>query len=93
MRPLIVELVDEVIEPLLLLEEVKTRRLGRLFLEGQVHAFVPAVLLRMAWLDALKVDTQAQPPDRQLAETEESGGRRKGDAIVGPHGGWQTETP
>jgi hypothetical protein len=33
-----------------------------------VHPLVPAVLFRMARFDALDLDAQAQPPDRQLAE-------------------------
>lgn len=50
-----------------------------------------AVLLRTARLDALDVDAQAQPPDRQLAEVEERVGAGEGNAIVGPDGAGQAE--
>jgi hypothetical protein len=56
-----VELVHEGIELCLLLQ--RARRAGGLFLQGQVHALVAAVLLRMAGLDALDGDAQPQPPD------------------------------
>ncbi len=40
-----VEDLDEAIELRLLLQEVLGGRLGRLFLQGQMHALMPAVLL------------------------------------------------
>ena len=58
MRPLAIELFDEVIELRLLLQQVVGGGFGGFFLQRQVHAFVPAVLLRMSWLDALDVDSQ-----------------------------------
>ena len=48
-----VELAHEGIEPGLLLQTVETGRAGSLLLQGQVHALMAAVLLRMAGLDAL----------------------------------------
>jgi hypothetical protein len=33
-----------------------------------VHAFVPAVLLRMARLNAFDLDAEAQPPDPKFAQ-------------------------
>ena len=56
MRPLLVVALDEAIELRLLLQEVLRGRLGRLLLQCQVHALVPAVLLRVAGLDALDRD-------------------------------------
>ena len=64
MRAVVVEVLDEVVELALLLQEVLGGRLGRFVLERQMHALVPAVLLRGAGLDALDPDPEAQPPDR-----------------------------
>jgi hypothetical protein len=52
MRALGVELAQEGLETLLLLQAVEARRASCLFLEGQMHALVAAVLLRMTALDA-----------------------------------------
>jgi hypothetical protein len=56
-----------------------------------MHALVAAVLLRMARLDALDLDAEAEPPDRELGEVEEGAGageRGAGerDAAVGSDG-------
>jgi hypothetical protein len=59
---------------------------GFLF-QGEVHALVTTVLLRMAGLDALDGDAQAQPPDGQLGEVEQGVGAGEGDAVVGADGG------
>src|SRR4029077_12225454 len=40
-------------------------------LERQMHALVAAVLLRVAGLDALDIDPEPQPPDREARQTEE----------------------
>jgi len=56
--------LEEGVEPGLLLKHVGGGGLGGFGLQGEVHAFVPTVLLRMAGLDALEVDAEAQPPDR-----------------------------
>ena len=56
MRPLVVVFVDEAIEPGLLLQEVLPGRFGGFLLQGQMHAFMPAVLLRLSGLDALERD-------------------------------------
>ena len=66
MWSLVVVNPDEVIEALLLLQEVEGSGLGGFFLQCQVHALVATVLLGMSGLDALDLDAQAQPPDREL---------------------------
>ena len=59
MRTFGVELVNEGIKAVLLLQAVKAWRPCCFLLQGQVHALVAAVLLRMARLDAL--DRDAEP--------------------------------
>jgi len=51
-----VGLSTKVLEAFLLLQEVERSRLGRLVLEREVHALMPAVLLRLARLDVLQPD-------------------------------------
>ena len=51
--------LSKVIKSLLLLQEVVCRRFGGLFFQSQVHAFMTAVLLRIARLDALDCDAEA----------------------------------
>src|SRR6267143_473779 len=50
-RTLVVEDLDEVVEPSLLLQKIGSRRLGGFSLQGQMHALMAAVLLRMTRLD------------------------------------------
>ncbi len=86
MGSFIVEAFDEVIELGLLLEEVAAGRLGGLKLQSEVHAFMAAVLLRMARLDALDLDAEAEPPDRELAEAKERIGTCERNAVIGADG-------
>ena len=51
--------------------------------ERKMHAFMPAVLLRMTRLDAFDGDAQTQPPDGELREVEQGVGRGKGHTVVG----------
>jgi hypothetical protein len=83
MRPLVVVALDEAIELGLLLKKVLRSRPGRFLLQREVHAFVATVLLRVAGLDALKADPQAQPPHRELARAEEGAGTGEGHTVVG----------
>ncbi len=66
MRPFIVVNPDELIKALLLLQEVEGGGLCGFILQGQVHALVATILLRVSGLDGLDIDAQAQPPDREL---------------------------
>ena len=86
MRPFGIELVHEVVEAGLLLQAVHAWRAGGFLLQGQMHAFMAAVLLRLAGLDALDGDAEAQPPDRELGEVEQGIGAGEGDAVVGADG-------
>jgi hypothetical protein len=78
--------LDEGVEAGLLLEHVGGGGLGRFRFQGQMHAFVPTVLLGMPGRDALDVDAEAQPPDGEFAEAIERVGGSKGDAVVGANG-------
>ena len=82
----VVELVHEGLETSLLLQAILLWWSGSLLLQGQVHALVSAVLLRVARLDALDGNAEAQPPDRELAEIEQGIGTGEGNAIVGADG-------
>src|SRR6187431_3297754 len=90
MGPLEIELLNEDVEALLLLQRVPARRPGGFLLEGEVHALVAAVLLGMTRLDAFDLDTEAQPPDRELGEIEQAIGAGKGHSVVGANGQRQT---
>src|SRR5437016_13479985 len=82
MGSLVVELVPESVEgPLLRGERVAWRR-GCLALEGQVHPLVAAVLLRLARLDPLDADAEADQPGGELGEAAQAGGG-EGRAVVG----------
>ena len=48
-----------------------------------MHPLVSAVLLRIAWLDAFDANPEAQPPDRELAQTEDGIGAGEGKTVVG----------
>jgi hypothetical protein len=63
MWPLVVILFDESVEARLLLQDVRRGRLGGLRLQRQMHPLMPAILLRMAGLDALDLDPETEPPD------------------------------
>jgi hypothetical protein len=80
--------LPEVIESFLLSQVVHAGWSCRFLLEGEMHALVAAVL-RGAWLDALDVDSKAQPPDGELAQVEQGVGAGEGHAVVGADGFWQ----
>src|SRR4029077_5423118 len=84
-----VELGDEGIELGLLLEAVHAWGPGGFLLERQMHALMASVLLGPAWLDALDLDAEPEPPDGQPAQIEQGIGGGERDAIVGADAGWQ----
>ena len=67
MRPLVIEPIDEGIEARLLLQRVGCGGFGRFDFQREVHALMPAVLLRMAGANALDLNPQPEPPDGQFA--------------------------
>src|SRR3984893_10733698 len=67
----VVEDLDKFVEARLLLKKISGGRLGGLFLQGQMHALMTPILLRMAGLDALNTDPRAEPPHRELAQVEQ----------------------
>ncbi len=73
MRPLLVVAGHEGVEAGLLLQDIRRGGLGRLRLQRAMHALVPAVLLRMAGLDPLDLNAEAEPPHGELAEPIERG--------------------
>jgi hypothetical protein len=67
----------------LLLQEIGASRLGGLQLQRQMHALMPAILLRVARLDALDVDTEPEPPDGEPRQIEQSVGASERHSVVG----------
>src|SRR4051794_3445464 len=58
-RPFSIELADEIVEFCLLLQAIHRWRPGGFFLEREMHALMPSILLGMAGFDAL--DRNAEP--------------------------------
>jgi hypothetical protein len=48
-----------------------------------VHPFVPSVLLWVAWLDALDVNPESQPPHGKFCKSEKTVRGRERNAVVG----------
>jgi len=63
----VVEDLDKFLEARLLLKKIGGGRLGGLFLQGQMHALMTAISLRMTRLDSFDADAQPQPPHREFA--------------------------
>src|SRR6266436_1831344 len=82
MRALVVELLPKSIEAALLRRETAGRWARGLGLQGAVHAFMPAVLLRAAGLDELWQDAEADPPRRELRQASQRGGGER-HAVIG----------
>ena len=81
-RTFLVELLDEMIELGLLLKEVCSGGLGGFFLQGQMHALMAAILLRMARLNALDANAEPEPPNRELAQIEQGVSGSEGNTVI-----------
>ena len=81
-RTLVVKDVEEAIKAGLLLQKVGSGRLGGFFLESEMHAFVTTVLLGMAGLDAFNANSQAEPPDRKLAQIKQGVRGSEGHTVI-----------
>src|SRR6266852_9081752 len=80
-RPVVIVLIAKTVKAILLLPGTRRRRLRGLLLECAMHAFVPSILLRSAWLDALQLDAELHPHDRQPAQAS-CPSRGKGRPVV-----------
>jgi hypothetical protein len=74
-RTFIVELFNEGIELGLLLQQISAGWTSGFFLQGQMHALVAAVLLRMTGPNTFDADAEPQPPDREPRKVEKPIGR------------------
>ena len=84
MRPDGIEGAAEVVEVTLLGTEVGLRRSSGFALEGSVHAFVTAILLRLTRLDGLRTDAEPDPPSAEACEPSEADGS-EGRAVAEYH--------
>jgi len=65
-RPLVIELLDKLVEANLLLEKIRTSGPCCLALERAVHALVTTVFLGMCWPNPLQLNAELEPEDREL---------------------------
>src|SRR6185312_5706251 len=90
-RTVVVEVVAEAIEACLLLGGRVGGRPRGLGLEGAVHALMPAVLLRLARVDALETDAELDPVHGKPRQAAGTGARGEGRAVVAADGTRQAE--
>ena len=90
MRPDVIEGMAEFVEVALLGTEVGLRRPSGFALEGSMHAFVTAILLRLSRLDGLRTDAEPDPPSAQACEPSEADGS-EGCTVVGADDSGQAE--
>ena len=88
-RAFVVEDLDELVKASLLLKKIGGGRFGGFFFQGQMHAFVTPVLLRMGGFDPFDADAQAQPPHGELAQVEQRVCGSEGHAVVAADVGGQ----
>ena len=80
-----VEVIPELVESPLLGGHVRPGWPGGLPLQGPVHPFVGAVLLRARGLDPLVADSEPHPPGVELTQPVDAD-RGEGGAVVAPDG-------
>ena len=85
-----VERVSEAVEAFLLGEAVAGWRSRGFLFEGQMHAFVLTVLLRMSGLDALDGDAEPEPPDGEFGEIGEAVRAGEREAVIASDDAWQS---
>ena len=70
-------MLTEAIKAILLLARGSSRRPGGLCLERSVHALVSPILLGLAWIDALQLDAELHPMDRQSGQASRPVARKR----------------
>src|SRR5262245_20023810 len=89
-RTLLVVTDTELVEGALLGRERGSRRSRCLDLERPMKSFLPAILLRLARLNALGIDAKPDEPNRNATKAADADGCEWG-AIVGAHASWESE--
>src|SRR5436305_6684221 len=84
-RPLLVVDAPKLVEAFLLGRPAPGRRTRRLLLQRPMHPFVPAILLRVARLNALQANSQLEPAHREARQASQRAGAGKRTAIVRPY--------
>src|SRR3546814_1468106 len=84
MRPFVIELLAEEVEPALLVGRGCFRRIAGFALERAVHALVAAVLLRLARIDPLQLNPHLRPARREPRQPA-GASRGKRRTIVAAH--------
>ena len=82
MRPFVIEFLNEGVELGLLLQDVGAGRAGGFLLQSQMHALMPAVLLRMAGANGSMVMPSRSHHTESLESLNSPFGEAKGNAIV-----------
>ena len=88
MRTFGIVFLPEGIKSFLLGLKILSRGNGSFFLEGTVHSFVLAILLRFAGFYLFGINAQLDPPDRKGGKSPDGTGS-KGHPVVGPYSLWQ----
>ena len=65
MRAFLIVVALEAIKALLLSRQGASSGASGFCLEGTMHPFMTAILLRLTWLDTQRLDSQLDPPHRQ----------------------------
>lgn len=91
-RSLFVVVDAETVKEFLLRLPVRRRRMSDCLLEGAVHPFVAAVLLRLPRLDAFRQNAQSNPPRKQARQAARARAG-EGSAVVGADATGQADLP
>jgi len=91
-RTVLIIFPAELIEAMLLVRKGSGRRSSRVVFEGLMDTFVTAVLLRVARLNALRMNPKVNPSITQPAQDAQAA-RRKRRAVVGMEVTFEISTP